>query len=497
MNSSLIIVEILVALLGLGVLMADLWLPVERRRWLGWVAAAGVAVVFFVGLKDAAEVAYAFGTPGSKTGMYLLDGMAVFFKQFFLLAALLVILMTTEYAPKLGSGVSEFYSLVLFALLGMLFAASANDLVLLFAALELITITFVVLNSFRRDQTASIEAGVKYLILGATASAFMVFGIAWMFGAAGTTNFNEIAAAQKALGANPIFLAGLVMVLAGLSFKMALVPFHAWAPDVYQGSPAPATAFLAVGSKAAGVVLLLRLLFAAVPVVAAHWQHVLGGIAAVTILYGSLCAIPQRSIKRLMGYSSIANAGYLLLGIVAMSKDGASGILFYISGYLFTVLAAFMVLSVILARTDSDDVSALHGLSQRSPLLAAVLAVSMASLAGVPPMAGFVGKFLLLKPMVPLAAADPFLACVLGAALVGVVISLYYYFGIVRAAYWGNGGADLTPIPTTWAVRLAVGICVAGILWLGILPGSLIEASTPAVEVLHPVTPTAQHHAGR
>lgn len=497
MNTSLIIVEILVALLGLGVLMADLWLPAERRRGLGWVAAAGVAVIFFVGLKDAAEVSYAFGAPGAKTGMYVLDGLAVFFKQFFLLAALLVILMTTEYAPKLGTGVSEFYSLVLFALLGMLFAASANDLVLLFAALELVTITFVVLNSFRRDQTASIEAGVKYLILGATASAFMVYGMALMFGAAGTTNFNEIAAAQKALGGSPIFLAGLVMVFAGLSFKMALVPFHAWAPDVYQGSPAPATAFLAVGSKAAGVVLLLRLLFAAVPVIASRWQHVLGGIAAVTILYGSLCAIPQRSLKRLMGYSSIANAGYLLLGVVAMSKTGASGILFYVTGYLFTVLAAFTVISVILARTDSDDLSSLHGLSQRSPWLAGVLAVAMASLAGVPPMAGFVGKFLLLKPMVPLAAADPFLACVLGVALVGVVISLYYYFGVVRAAYWGNGTADLTPIRTTWAVRLALGICMVGIFWLGVLPDALIQASTPAVEVLRPESPVTPQQAAR
>ena len=497
MNASLIIVEILVALLGLGVLLADLWLPPERRRMLGWVAATGVAVVFFVGMKDAAEVAYAFAAPGAKTGMYVLDGLAVFFKQFFLLAALLVILMTTEYAAKLGSGVSEFYSLILFALLGMLLAASANDLVLLFAALELVTITFVVLNSFRRDQTASIEAGVKYLILGATASAFMVFGMALMFGGAGTTNFNEIAAAQKALGANPIFLAGLVMVLAGLSFKMALVPFQAWAPDVYQGSPAPATAFLAVGSKAAGVVLMLRLLFGAVPEIASRWQHVLGGIAAVTILYGSLCAIPQRSIKRLMGYSSIANAGYLLLGIVAMSKSGASGVLFYVSGYLFTVLAAFTVVSVILARTESDDLSSLHGLSQRSPVLAGALAVSMASLAGVPPMAGFVGKFLLLKPLVPLAASDPFLACVLAVALVGVVVSLYYYFGMVRAAYWGNGTADLTPIRTTGAVRAALCISVGGILWLGILPDALIQASTPAVEVLKPQSPAVQQQAVR
>jgi NADH-quinone oxidoreductase subunit N len=198
-----------------------------------------------------------------------------------------------------------------------------------------------------------------------------------------------------------------------------------------------------------------------------------------------------------MGYSSIANAGYLLLGIVAMSKSGASGVLFYVSGYLFTVLAAFTVVSVILARTESDDLSSLHGLSQRSPVLAGALAVSMASLAGVPPMAGFVGKFLLLKPLVPLAASDPFLACVLAVALVGVVVSLYYYFGMVRAAYWGNGTADLTPIRTTWAVRAALCISVGGILWLGILPDALIQASTPAVEVLKPQAPAVQQQAVR
>jgi NADH-quinone oxidoreductase subunit N len=486
MNYSLISVEILVALLGLGVLLADLWMPPERRRMLGWAAACGVAVIFVIGLTDAAEASYAFTAPGAKTGMYVQDSLSVFFRQFFLLAAVLVLLMAVEYSGRFATGISEFYSLILFALLGMLFCASANDFVLMFVALELITITFVVLNSFQRNRVASIEAGLKYLILGAVASAFMVFGIALVFGTAGTTNFNEISLQQGSLEVNRLFLLGMAMVLAGLGFKIAAVPFQVWAPDVYQGSPAPATAFLAVGSKAAGMVLLLRVLFAAIPEIAARWHHLLGVMAVLTILYGSLCAIPQRSIKRLMGYSSIANAGFLLLGIAAMSKAGATGVLYYLAGYLFTVLAAFTVLCVILARTESDDISCLSGLGKRSPLLAAALTLSMASLAGIPPMAGFIGKFLLLKSIVPLGAVDPFYYGLLVVAVIGVVISIYYYFGLIRAVYWGGPAADMTPLPTSWGVRGALAICILGILWLGILPDTLMQISTPAVETLRP-----------
>lgn len=492
MNSSLIVVEILVALLGLGVLMADLWIPAAYRRHLGWGAAAGLAAIFLVGLKDAAEVLYAFGSPGATTGMYVQDSLGVFFKQFFLLAGILVLILSVEYSGRFATGVSEYYSLTLFALLGMLFAASTNDFTLMFAALELITITFVVLVSFQRDKASSIEAGVKYLILGATASAFMVFGIALVFGSAGTTNFNEIAAAQKALANNPVFLTGLVLVLAGLSFKVAAVPFQVWAPDVYQGSPAPTTAFLAVGSKAAGIVLLLRVLFAAVPSISAQWHRLFAVLAILTILYGSLCAIPQRSLKRLMGYSSIANAGFLLLGIAAMSKAGAAGMVYYIAGYLFTVLAAFTVISVILARTESDDIASLAGLGRRSPGLAAVLTLAMASLAGVPPLAGFVGKFLLLKSIVPLGAIDPLYHVVLAVAVVGVVISIYYYFGVIRAMYWGTEQGEGVALTTSWPVRGALLVCVAGIFWLGIFPDHLVQLSTPAVEVVKPESPGVQ-----
>jgi len=235
-----------------------------------------------------------------------------------------------------------------------------------------------------------------------------------------------------------------------------------------------------------------------------QWSHLLVWIAGLTILYGSLCAIPQRSLKRLMGYSSIANAGYLLLGFASLSKAGAVGVLYYLGGYLFTVLAAFTVVCVVLRHTDSDDLSSLSGLGQRSPLLAGVLTLSMASLAGIPPLAGFFGKFLLLKSIVThegsasvmLGASAPGYYCLLAVAVFGVVVSLYYYFGVVRAIYWGGHATDLSPIGTSWPVRVALAMCVAGMFWLGVWPNHLVQLATPAVEVLKPEAPAAWHQGG-
>src|SRR5207244_7022387 len=252
-------------------------------------------------------------------GMYVQDGLALFFKRFFLVAAIMVLLMSVEFADRIPTGISEYYTLILFALSGMMFAASANDFTLLFVSVELITVTFYVLTSFQRTRLASLEAGVKYLILGALSSAFLVFGIALVFGTTGTMNFTELAAVTAGFASNKVFLLGVLLVLVALGFKIAAFPLQIWAPDVYQGSPAPTTAFLAVGSKAAGFVLLLRVLFTAVPEIAQQWTKLLITVSAITILYGNLCALPQRNIKRLMGYSSIAHAGYMLLGIAALS----------------------------------------------------------------------------------------------------------------------------------------------------------------------------------
>ena len=257
-----------------------------------------------------------------------------------------MLLLSAEFAEDIATGIPEYYSLIVFALAGMLFAASANNFAMLFVAIELITITFYVLTSFQRHRLASLEAGVKYLILGSLSSAFMVFGIALVWGTTGKLNFGELAAVAGQFAGDKIFLLGVLLVLVGLGFKIAAFPFQIWTPDVYQGAPTPTTAFLAIGSKAAGFVLLLRFLFAAIPDVTAHGVNLLIIVSGVTILYGNLCAIPQRNLKRLLGYSSIAHAGYLLLGVAAMAGNvhnlsaGGSALLYYLGGYLFTVLGA-------------------------------------------------------------------------------------------------------------------------------------------------------------
>jgi NADH-quinone oxidoreductase subunit N len=416
--------------------------------------------------------------------MYVMDGLAMFFKRFFLLAAILVLVMSVDFADRIEAGISEFYALILFALTGMMFAASSNDFSLLFVSVELITVTFYVLTSFQRSRAGSLEAGVKYLILGALSSAFMVYGIALVFGTTGKLNFDEIAAKAGAMAGNKVFVLGILLVLAGIGFKIAAFPMQMWAPDVYQGSPSPATAFLAVGSKAAGFALLLRVLFNAVPAIAEHWTKLLMAVSMVTILYGNLCAIPQRNLKRLLGYSSIANAGYLLMGVAVLSVEGKSAILYYLAGYLFTVLAAFLVICAVTRNAEGEDISILAGLNQRSPLLAATLTLAMMSLAGIPPLAGFFGKFLLLKAVVERGAANPMWYWLVGVALFGVVVSLYYYFGVIRAIYWSKSAEEMTAIRVSWPMKAAIAVCVLGMLYLGMFPNRAVSLADRAVAVL-------------
>jgi NADH-quinone oxidoreductase subunit N len=483
MNVLLLSHELLVLTLGLGLLLVDLWLPLPAKRKLGYAAAIGVGLIllyslFCVELPAGQPIQYAFGR------MYALDGLALFFKRFFLLAALIVLLMSVEFADQIEAGIAEFYALTLFALSGMLFASSANDFALLFVSLELITVTFYVLTSFQRARITSLEAGVKYLIIGALSTSFTVFGIALVYGISHTLNFGELGGVAARFGDNKIFLFGLVLVLVGLGFKIAAFPFQIWAPDVYQGAPTPVTAFLAVGSKAAGFALLLRVLFVAVPDITARWSSLLIIISGVSILYGNLCAIPQRNLKRLLGYSSIAHAGYLLLGIAALSSAGRSAVLYYLSGYLFTVLGAFTVICLVLRRVEGEDLSALAGLHHRSPLLAATMTLAMASLAGIPPLAGFFGKFLLLKAVLEQGPGHPGYYCLAFTALAGVVISLYYYFGVVRAMYWSKEGSDLSPIRVSRPICISICGCIAGMLYLGLFPNGMVELTTAAVKLL-------------
>ncbi|HEX3856381.1 MAG TPA: NADH-quinone oxidoreductase subunit N [Verrucomicrobiae bacterium] len=483
MNSSLITLELCVIAIGIVLMLADFWMPVERKKFLAYAAIAALGGLLLVSL-GGDGICSQFGT--AFNGSFVEDGLALFFKRFFLVAAILVLFLSAEFSDRLA-GVSEYYSLILFALAGMLFAASSNDFAMLFVSIELITITFYVLVSFQRGRLVSLEAGVKYLILGALSSAFLVFGIALVWGTTGKFNFNDLAQVSGQFLDNKIFLLGVLFILVGLGFKIAAFPFQIWAPDVYQGAPTPTTAFLAVGSKAAGFILLLRVLFVAVPDVTKHWANLLIVISGITILYGNLCALPQRNLKRLMGYSSISHAGYLLLGVAALSASGQSALLYYLAGYLFTVMASFTVIALVMRHLNDEDISALAGLNQRSPLLAATMTLAMVSLAGIPPLAGFFGKFLLLKSVVEAAqdTGNHGYYCLAFTALAGVVISLYYYFGVVRSIYWSKDASDMSPIELSGPIKFSICVCIAGMFWFGIFPNVLLNFAAVAAQSLH------------
>lgn len=468
MNVTLMSLEIGVVLLGLALLLADLWLPAGRKHGLGLVAAlvllCFLQASFFL---DGTTPQFAFGHS------YVLDGLALFFKRLFLLGGALVLIMAAEFSDRLQTGVVEFYALLLFALAGMMFAASANNLAMLFVSVELVTVTFFVLAGFQRQVRQSLEAGVKYLIMGGLSSAFLVFGMALVFGISGTIEFDALrlkTVGPDGLAGSPVFQLGLLLILAGLGFKIAAVPFQIWVPDVYQGAPTPVTAFLAAGSKAAGFVLVLRLFLHVTPIAALQWQNLVMVIAAATILYGNLCALPQRNLKRMLGYSGIAHAGYMLLGLAALSLAGATALLYYLAGYLFTILAAFAVIGIVIREAGAEDISSLAGLGRRSPFLAATMTLAMVSLAGVPPLAGFFGKFLLLKAVIQQGAAQSACYWLAGIAIVGVVMSFWYYFGVIKTMYWSADAADMSPIQISLASRLGLLACIVGMLVLGLLP---------------------------
>jgi len=471
MNLTLNFIGLEISVIGLGLvlMLADLFMPPDRRKYIGYMAIVALSFMLLMSLSGDGSCSN-FGT--AFNGSFINDGLSLFFKRFFLLADRLV-------------GITEYYSLVVFALAGMLFAASSNDFAMLFVSVELITITFYVLVSFQRGKLASLEAGVKYLILGALASSFMVFGIALIWGTTGQLNFTGLAAVAPQYADSKIFLLGVLLVVVGLGFKIAAFPFQIWAPDVYQGAPTPTTAFLAIGSKAAGFVLLLRVLFTAVPSVTSHWGNLLIVISGITILYGNLCALPQRNIKRMLAYSSISHAGYLLLGVAALNATGQAAIMYYLAGYLFTTLAGFLVIALVLRHLDTEDISGLAGLNQRSPLLAATMTIAMVSLAGIPPLAGFFGKFLLLKSVVEAeqATGNHGYYCLIFTALAGVVISLYYYFGVIRVIYWSKEAKDLTVIELSAPAKVAAWICIAGIFWLGLFPNTVVNMANQAAAV--------------
>jgi NADH-quinone oxidoreductase subunit N len=396
-------------------------------------------------------------------GLYAWNPLAKFFKVFFLAATGFVTWMNLENEESIPSGQAEFYILPLFTAAGMLLLASANDLMVMFVALELVTISFYILVGYQRKSAVSLEAAVKYLILGALSSAFLVMGIAYVFGMTGSTQFDKIAAALLGQAPSAGILFGMLLVLVGLSFKVAAVPFHLWAPDVYQGAPTPVTAFLSVGSKAAGFVLLIRLLAGPFsdPALASTWTRLLLVLASGSLILGNLAAIPQRNIKRMLAYSGISHAGFMLVALGAGNALGFSAVLFYLVAYLLAGAAAFLAITVAGKHVSGDGIPAYAGLSRRSPLLAWALALALVSMAGIPPLAGFFGKF-----MVFMAAWQSGAYMVVWIAIGSAVAGLYYYLGVVRAMFWSEP-IDAGPIRVRLTTSLILAVLIGLLLLLG------------------------------
>ncbi|MSR66559.1 MAG: NADH-quinone oxidoreductase subunit N [Pedosphaera sp.] len=478
MNLQLITLEVVVTLIGVTILLGSLWLPAAKRLHLPLITSAILVVLLlahcFVMDVDTTTTLHGFN------GGIVQDGFAICLKRLFLITAAFVLAMSAPFAERLRAGPGEFCALVLFALVGMLFAASANDFVMLFVAVELITVTFYILTSFQRHEERSLEAGVKFLILGGVATGLMVFGISMIFAGTGTMSLREISKLDT-LPNLMLFRAGLLLVVAGLGFKIAIVPFQLWAPDVYQGAPTPVTAFLAVGSKMAGFALLMRLLRHTSRPETGFLLDALAALAAFSMIYGSLCAIWQRQLKRLMAYIGIASAGYLLIGVIAMAKgfDGTKALLFYLVSYLFAAMAAFTVIGLISKEGVDERLEILTGLHRRSPGLALILTLAIVSLAGIPPLAGFFGKFLLLQLLVEMGVNNAAYYWLLGIALACIVASLGFFFGIIRAIYWPDAtvaaGEDSSPIPTSLPLKIALTLSAAGFVLLGLQPDLFLD----------------------
>lgn len=394
-------------------------------------------------------------------GVLILDPLALFFKGFFTVAATAVIFMAREFFKGRLEKPSEFLLILWSSLIALFFLVSANDLLLMFIALETFTLSLYVMAAYLKRDLLSIEAGLKYLIIGSLASAFLIYGISLIYVAAGSTSLVSVREAYALLPENKLFLLGILFIISGLGFKVASVPFQLWAPDVYEGAPTPVVSYLSVASKAAGFALLMRLLFSVFMPFDSSRVLLFSVLAAMTLLYGNLGALLQTNIKRLFGYSGITHAGYLLIALAAGKEMGITAILYYLIAYGFSNLAAFLVITLVGKEAGNDRIDSYRGLGKRSPFLAGVFFISLLSLAGVPPLAGFFGKFLVLFSAV---RADLSWLALLGA--LGVAVSLYYYLNLVRVMYFDESG-ETAPISVPLSIKAVLISLVLGIILAG------------------------------
>lgn len=459
--------EIVMTCLALALLLADL--IIKRKETIAFLSIISVAIVTYILL----------GSMGTTfNGMFISDGYSTFFKLIFFLNVLLTVLISVKYIAIEKVNLGEYYSLILFATLGMMLMASAGDLIVLYLGLELMALSTYILVGFIRYNIKSNEAAMKYFLLGAFASAFLLYGISMIYGLTGTTDLKAISAyiIKNGLSNNPVLMFSIVLFAAAFSFKIAAVPFHMWAPDAYEGAPTSITAFMSVGPKAAGFAVLGRVFLTAFGSVRIEWSAILIPIAILTIVVGNIAALSQTNIKRMLAYSSIAHAGYVLLGIIAGTSDGIASVLNYLLIYAFMNLGAFAV--VIMLRSEGfkgDNIRDYEGLAKTHPLAAALMLVFMFSLTGIPPTAGFMGKFYIF-----MSAIDAGYTWLVIIAVIFSVISAYFYLRIVMYMYMKEP-EETVQLTTSPTIKLALAITVAAVIIIGVLPSALINFARAAV----------------
>lgn len=479
------VLPVLTLLIGTIILLtADLFIPQERKYLTGWLSA--VVVLFAVTALVVHVVILGSGTQGAFSGMLIIDGYALFLQGIFLFTALVGVLVALNYLPRRGIERGEYYTLLLFTTLGMMVMAIASDLIVVFLALELLSIPLYVMSGIARPEPGSEESAMKYFLLGAFSSAFFVYGVALTYGGTGTTGLSGVVA-NLTTGSAPnqtLAVIGMGLMLVGLGFKVAAAPFHMWTPDVYQGAPTSVTAFMSVGAKAGGFAALLRVLIAAFPTVAAEWGTLVSIIALLTMIIGNVIAISQTDVKRMLAYSSIAHAGYILVAVAAarypeVAPFAVSSAVFYLVTYAVTNLGAFAV--VIALENDDGSGTAIDdfaGLSNNRLVLASIMTLFMLSLTGVPPSAGMVGKFFVFQAAIQAASQDTLLLVVVIIGILTSVVSAFYYMRVVVMMWMREGEPEVRLQP---ALSAALVITAAGTFLLGIVPGPLFQMARAAL----------------
>jgi NADH-quinone oxidoreductase subunit N len=457
---------------GLVLLLGEMYPKPRLPLDVGTISSCLFALLLVQSLQWPGDAAPSLG------GLYVWDGSAALFKRLFLATGFCVSLMMQRQIPRESAFRGEMFALLWFALAGMGLMASLNHFIMLFVAVELLTITFYILVSHPRDRAVPLEAGVKYLILGALSTAFLVYGMAWLFGVTGSLSFAGVGAALAAGDCGPGALLGVGLVLAGLGFKLAACPFQWWAPDVYQGAPTPVTAFLAVGSKAAAVVATWRVLSVAFAPVAADCTPVLAVVAGLSILAGNLGALAQRDFKRLLAYSGISHAGFLLMGLVAGGATGFSAVLFYLIAYAASAMLVFYVFAGIEREVGGSEISRLAGLGRTNPAAAWLMGIGLLSLAGIPPLVGFVGKW-----MVFAAAWDAGQRLLCWVAVAGVVASIAYYLAPLRVMFLDQTPEDARPPVKLSAFYGGVAVVLAmAVALISLAPGAVSRIVVAALK---------------